>query len=184
MKYLILLVLVLVFFLIYKRLNFRKNIEKKEIKEPNVSFINVKKSDYKEKVITEENTPYDFFISSITKKDNTLELLVSIRNHTEKTVRINLLETIYFSTDLRQVFTADITFYGELNMGTNDILLKNTILPNSHVIRNIYFFEHDFLVFDEKDYVEIILEVNQKKYKFKQTLLESNLDSIKFIQKS
>ncbi|TGN27994.1 hypothetical protein [Empedobacter tilapiae] len=184
MKYLILLGLVLVFFLIYKRLNFRKNIEKKEIKEPNVSFINVKKSDCKEKVITEKNTPYDFLISSITKKDNTLELLVSIRNHTEKTIRINLLEAIYFSADLRQAFTADVTFYGELNMGTNDILLKNTILPNSHVIRNIYFFEHDFLVFDENDYVEIILEINQKKYKFKQTLLESNLDSIKFIQKS
>lgn len=171
--------------MIYKRLNSKKVIEKEaEIKKPNVSFIEVKKSIQKKKMPIEKTISYDFLISSMTKKDSTLELLISIQNYTDKTVRINLQKAIYFSNNLQQTFTADVTFYGELSMGTNDILLKNTILPDSHVIRNIYFLDHDFSIFEETDYVEIKLEVDQETYEFRQYLYESTLDSIKFIQKS
>ncbi len=185
MKYLILFVLIIIVFLIYKRLSSKKVIEKEEeIEEPNVSFVKVKKSIQKKEIPVEKTISYDFLISSITKKDSTLELLISIQNYTDKTVRINLQKAIYFSNNLQQTFTADVTFYGELSMGTNDILLKNTILPDSHVIRNIYFFGHDFSIFEETDYVEIKLEVDQETYEFRQYLYESTLDSIKFIQKS
>jgi len=185
MKYLILFVLIIVVFLIYKRLSSKKVIEKEaEIEEPNVSFIEVKKSIQKKKMPIEKTISYDFLILSMTKKDSNLELLISIQNYTDKTVRINLQKAIYFSNNLQQTFTADVTFYGELSMGTNDILLKNTILPDSHVIRNIYFLDHDFSIFEETDYVEIKLEVGQETYEFRQYLYESTLDSIKFIQKS
>ncbi|WP_334126432.1 hypothetical protein [Empedobacter brevis] len=163
----------------------KKVIEKEaEIEEPNVSFIEVKKSIQKKKMPIEKTISYDFLILSMTKKDSNLELLISIQNYTDKTVRINLQKAIYFSNNLQQTFTADVTFYGELSMGTNDILLKNTILPDSHVIRNIYFLDHDFSIFEETDYVEIKLEVGQETYEFRQYLYESTLDSIKFIQKS
>lgn len=185
MKYLILFVIILIVFLLYKKFNSKKVIEKKvEVKEPKVSFVEIKKSTQMKENGGESNLPYNFLISSLTKRDNTLELLISIENHTEKTTRIDLKEAIYFSTELQHIYKADVTFYGELSMGTNDILLKNTILPDSHVIRNIYFFNHDFKIFDEMDYIEIKLEINQEFYTFKQFLHESNIKSVKFIQKS
>lgn len=185
MKYLILFAIILIFFLIYKRLSSKRDeLKKVELKEPKVSFIEIKKSIQKKENKKEINLPYHFLISSVTKRDNTIELLISIENYTDKTTRIDLKEAVYFSNKLQQAFKADVTFYGELSMGTNDILLKNTILPDSHVIRNIYFFDHDLLIFDEMDYVEIVLKINQEVYTLRKYLYESNLDSIKFIQKS
>lgn len=182
MKYLILFVLILIILVLYKKMNSKKTVVKNiEIEEPKVSFIAIDKSNEKKENFEHNALPYNFVISSITKKEKTLELLISIENHTHKTIRINLKEATYFSSTLQEKIKADVTFYGELNMGTNDILLKNTILPEAHVIRNIYFFDHNFSNFNEMDFVEITLEIHQQVIHLKQYLYESNLDSVKFV---
>jgi len=67
-------------------------------------------------------------------------------------------------------------------MGTNDILLKNTVLRESHVIRNIYFFETDLIHFNQNDYLEIDIEINGEHHQFKNYFHQITFESIKYIQ--
>lgn len=182
MKYVFLLIVVLIVFVIWRKINARKTEEQfvDEIEEPKVSFLSIKKADVLEER-SKNNLLFDFEISSITKKDDTLDILITIYNHSEKTVRIDLKEAIYSSFSTKKLLKADVTFYGELNMGTNDILLKNTILPELQVIRNIYFFKIDLNEFHQNDVLTIDLLINNQPYQLTKYIHQSKLESIKVI---
>ena len=183
MKYLFILLVLLVLFVIYKKLK-TAQIEKPLLKEeePKISFLKIEKNDDLIDDSNEQISEFEVKIDSVTKKKNTLEFLISIQNNTEKTVRINIVEADFYSNSSQKKIKADVTFYGELAMGTNDILLKNTILPDSHVIRNIYFFETDLIYFNQNDYLEIDIEINEKHHQFKNYFHQTTFESIKYIQ--
>ena len=148
--------------------------------ESKVSFLSINKADVLEER-SKNNSLFDFEISSITKKNNTLNILITIYNYSDKTIRIDLKEAIYESFSTKEQLKADVTFYGELSMGTNDILLKNTILPELQVIRNIYFFKTNLHQFHQNDTLTIDLMVNNQPYQLVKSIHQSKLESIKVI---
>ena len=182
MKYAFLLIIVLVIFVIWRKINSKKSTDQliDEVEEPKLSFLSIDKDEFMNEVV-ENDSLFDFEISSITKKDDTLDILITIYNHSEKTVRIDLKEAIYSSFSTKKQLKADVTFYGELNMGTNDILLKNTILPELQVIRNIYFFKIDLNEFHQNDALTIDLLINNQPYQLTKYIHQSKLESIKVI---
>lgn len=182
MKYVFLLIVVLIVFVIWRKINARKTEEQfvDEVEEPKVSFLSIKKADVLEER-SKNNLLFDFEISSMTKKNNTLDILITIYNHSDKTIRIDLKEAIYESFSTKEQLKADVTFYGELSMGTNDILLKNTILPELQVIRNIYFFKTNLHQFHQNDALTIDLMVNNQPYQLVKSIHQSKLESIKVI---
>ncbi len=90
-------------------------------------------------------------------------------------------EATYSSYFTKKELKAVITFYGELSMGTNDILLKNTILPDSQLIRNIYFFNTNLDQFHQNDALTIDLMINNQSYQLKRYLYQSDIQLIKIV---
>ncbi|WP_413532925.1 hypothetical protein [Empedobacter brevis] len=183
MKYLFLLVILLILFIIYKKLK-KDQIEKTFLKEEEqkIEYLAIDKENDLIQNSNQQFSEYQIKIDSVTKKKNTLEFLISVQNNSTKTARINIIEADFYSNFSQEKIKADVTFYGELGMGTNDILLKNTILPDSHVIRNIYFFDTDLDRFNQNDYLEIDIEINGEHYQFKIYFHQTTLQSIKYIQ--
>ena len=132
-----------------------KQVIVKRNDEQHISYSEIVDNLERQEVEKDLSSLYDFEISSITQNKAVLDILITFINHSDKTTRVDLVKMNYFSHATNQKMEADVTFYGELAMGTNDILLKNTILPDSHVIRNIYFFETDLIYFNQNDYLEI-----------------------------
>ena len=185
MKYAILLLIILIVFAVWRKINSKNNKEQivdvNDSKSPKESFIEIVKDEVLIDNSHELNMMYDFEISSVTKKENTLDILITIHNKSDKTVRIDLKEATYSSYFTKKGLKAAITFYGELSMGTNDILLKNTILPDSQLIRNIYFFNTNLNQFHQNDALTIDLMINNQSYQFKKYLHQSDIQLIKVI---
>ena len=185
MKYAILLLIILIVFAVWRKINSKNNKEQmvdvNDSKSPKESFVEIVKDEVLIDNSHELNSMYDFEISSVTKKENTLDILITIHNKSEKTVRIDSKEATYSSYFTKKELKAAITFYEELNMGTNDILLKNTILPDSQLIRNIYFFNTNLDQFHQNDALTIDLMINNQSYQLKRYLYQSDIQLIKIV---
>ena len=185
MKYAILLLIILIVFAVWRKINSKNNKEQivdvNDSKSPKESFMEIVKDEVLIDNSLELNMMYDFEISSVTKKENTLDILITIHNKSDKTVRIDLKEATYSLYFTKKVLKAAITFYEELNMGTNDILLKNTILPDSQLIRNIYFFNTNLDQFHQNDALTIDLMINNQSYQLKRYLYQSDIQLIKIV---
>ena len=185
MKYIFLLLIVLIVFVIWRKVKSKNETiqptDVNEIDEPKVTFSPIVKDEILSELI-ENNSLYDFEISSVTKKQDTLDILISFINRSDKTVRIDLKQAVFSSKFSNQQLKADVTFYGELSMGTNDILLKNTILPDSQVIRNVYFFYTQLSQFHKNDALIIDVLINNELFQFTKYLSQSKLESVKIIE--
>ncbi len=181
----VILIIILVVFVLWRKIRNIKSANEtaseKEVNEPKISYVPILQNEEKE-IAETFNLFYDFEILSITQKGENLELLLNFVNHSNQTIRIDLQKALYHSISLQKSVEADSTFYGELNMGTNDILLKNTILPGANVIRNVYFFNLTLNDFNQNDSIEVNLVIENQLYKLKKFLHESKLDRIKVIE--
>ena len=118
---------------------------------------------------------YDFDISTISFKSNEIETLVTLYNNSSKHIKLEILEA-YFTLNNQRI-EGDYKLR-ELNMGTNDILLKNTILSQQTLIRNIYFKGIDAEQFSGDSELTIRLIINQEEITLVKTINQSSIKNL------
>ena len=186
MKYVFLIIVLLIIFVIWRKIRSKSSTNQSDyasgVEETEIVYNEIIKAENLESIVEENNTFYEFEISSLTKNKDTLETLITIKNNSDKTARIDLKQAIYTSFTSKDKLKADVIFYGELAMGTNDILLKNTILPELEVIRNVYFFHINLTEFHQNDSISIDLLINDEPFYFTKYLHQSNIQTIKIIE--
>lgn len=118
---------------------------------------------------------YDFDISTISFKNDEIETLVTFYNNSSKHIRLDIKEA-YFTLEKKKI-EGDYKLR-ELTMGTNDILLKNTILSQQTLIRNIYFKNINPEDFTGNAQLTIRLTINDEEYILDQTINQSSIKNL------
>ena len=177
----IILILSLLGFSLLSKKQKSKQVIVKRNDEQQISYSEIVDNLERQEVEKDLSSHYDFEISSITQNKAVLDILITFINHSDKTTRVDLVKMNYFSHATNQKMEADVTFYGELNMGTNDILLKNTILPHSTLIRNIFFFNSAIKTYSMQDFVEIEVKFNEELFVLKKYLYQADLEQVKIV---
>lgn len=151
-------------------------IQENEIKEPKVSYIAIKKSE-----VDNRNDQQDFVfdISTITKRGNELDILVTFQNNSTKHIRIDIQKATLVLKDQEIIGDHQLK---EMTMGTNDIILKNTILSTGNLIRNIYFTTTENIEFQSNDLLKIELLINNDFFVLENTIGNSTVDKVKVIE--
>lgn len=156
--------------------NIKNSILDNEIKTPKISYIPIKKNqigkiNYKD--------DFSFDISTITQKDNQLDLLISFHNNSTKHVRIDIKKTVLNLNGHEIIGDHQLK---EMTMGTNDIILKNTILSGGNLIRNIYFSNISTEDFFGKVFLKIDLLINGESHNLENSFENSTVNEVKVIQ--
>lgn len=126
-----------------------------------------------------ETKSFDLDIVSLTKNEEKFEVVVSFKNNLDRSVRINVKEIELLHHG--KAFTGDSTIY-ELNMGTNDAILKNTIISNGLLLKNILFNNIAPENVTKEDEIKIVFEENNLTYQLSQTINDSTVQEIKIIE--
>lgn len=173
-------ILILLLGFIYLKFQVKKkkviSIEENEIKAPKVSYISISKSEAG-KINYQDDFVFD--ISSITKRENELDILVNFRNNSEKHIRIEISKTILTLNNTAIIGDHQLK---EMTMGTNDIILKNTILSGGNLIRNIYFPIKNNELYKSEDTLKIELSINNEPFILENSFGKSTVDKIKVIE--
>lgn len=165
---------------IFLKSQVKKNVEitiqENEIKSPKVTYIQISKTE-KGKVNFQDD--YTFDISSITKRKNKLDILTTFQNNSSKHIRIEIIKTVLSLNGKEIVGDHQLK---EMTMGTNDIILKNTILSGGNLIRNIYFSDINSQEYNSTDTLKIELLINNAPYTLENSFGKSTVDKVKVIE--
>ena len=119
-------------------------------------------------------------ISTIIKRDNIYDVLITFTNNLGKHIRIDLEEiTLYYNNQNNQL-NGNFTFL-DLTLGTNDYILKNTIIDGGNLIRNVHFTSNETIIFKGGDVIAIKLKVNNEPYEINTSINESTITEVKII---
>lgn len=160
--------------LIFWKTSKKKNDVEKSYKTK-ISYLPILK---KEKV-TPEKGDFELDIISLTENQEKFEVVVNFKNNLQNSVRIHVKQIEFLHQG--KVYNGDAAIY-ELNMGTNDAILKNTIISNGNLLKNILFQEIKAQHISESDVIKIVFEVNNLTYKLKQSISASSVAEIKVIK--
>ena len=151
-------------------------IQENEVKIPKVSYIPISKTE-KGQINFQDDFVFD--ISSITKRENELDILVTFQNNSGKHIRIEILKAVLTLNNIEIIGDHQLK---EMTMGTNDIILKNTILSGGNLIRNIYFPIKNNELYKSNDSLKIELLINNEPYTLENSFGKSTVDQIKVIE--
>lgn len=143
-----------------------------------VDFISISKTNEK---TSDEFKDFDFDISTISFKENEIETLVTLQNNSSKHIRIEILDAYFMLNNQR--FQGDFKLR-ELTMGTNDILLKNTILSQQTLIRNIYFTNIQPEEFSGTAELTIQLLINEQAHTLIKNINQSTIKQLQIYSES
>lgn len=151
-------------------------LQEVEVKAPKITYLPIKKEDSNFK---NSNQEFEFDISSVTKRNQELDILITFQNNSTKHVRIEIKKVTfnYQNNDYNGDF--DLKF---MTMGTNDIILKNTILSGGNLIRNIYFTDNDFELINGNDFLTVELLINNEPFILTSAFNSSTAKEIKIIE--
>ena len=158
--------------------NLFKRGKKKEEVENLETKIHFKKIDKEVEHVTEKGE-YFLDIVTITKNKNEFELVVNFENNTDKHIRIKILkiQLVHNGTE----FDGDSFIY-EMKMGTNDAILKNTVIAQGTLLKNILFKDLDVNQISGNDYIIIELLINDEPHVLENSINGSTVDQIKIIE--
>ena len=160
--------------LIFWKTRKKKNDVEKSYKTK-ISYLPIQKSE----IVKQDVGAFELDIVSLTENQERFEVVVNFKNNQQKSVRIDVKE-IELSHQ-GKVYKGDSSIY-ELNMGTNDAILKNTIISNGNLLKNILFQDIKADNISEKDAIKIVFEENNLTYKLTQTINASSVTEIKVIE--
>ncbi len=157
--------------------NFFKKARKGEVKEKLETKIHFQKI---EKEVGTEMNNDDFLIDivTITKNNDEFEFVVNFENNSEKHIRIKILKIQFIHNG--KEFDGDSFIY-EMNMGTNDAILKNTVIAQGTLLKNILFKDLNLAEIKGDDYLIIELLINDEPYVLENSISGSTVDQIKII---
>lgn len=158
--------------------SFFKRGKKKEDEKSGKTKVSLHKID-KETEVINEMEDYVISIVSITKNQNEFEFVVDFKNYTNEHIRLKVLN-IQLIHDGRE-FQGDSFIY-EMNMGTNDAILKNTVIANGNLLKNILFRDLSLDQIIGDDYIIIELLINDEPSVLETSINNSVVDQIKVIQ--
>lgn len=144
-----------------------------EIKEPTSSFVALKDKENSPNVKNDADG-FFFDIFSIVFKEKICDVMIIFENRSNQHIRIDIEKVTLYVNKINQTLAGDFSLK-ELNMGTNDIILKNTILIDSDLVRNIYFENLKVEDFTAQDTITIELLINGQKAILKNSLAESSI---------
>lgn len=121
-------------------------------------------------------------ISTIIKRDNYYDFLLTFNSHLGKHIRIDIKEIKLFTTQFKNGLSGNFSFQ-DLTLGTNDYILKNTIIAGGNLIRNVHFKTNEIIDFNGNDTIIIELKINNEPYTIKTCINESTVKEIKIIGK-
>ena len=158
--------------------SFFKRGKKKEGNE------NLKTKVYFQKIEKEDESIIDkgdYFldIATIAKNKNEFEFVVNFENNTDKHIRIKILNIQLIHNG--KEYSGDSFIY-ELKMGTNDAILKNTVIAQGTLLKNILFKDLDLNQILGDDYIIIELLINDEPYVLENSINGSSVDQIKIVE--
>ena len=158
--------------------SFLKRGKKKEEKDLGKTKISLHQI---EKEIETNNEAEDYIINivSITKKQNEFEFVVDFKNNTNQHIRLKILN-IQLIHDGKE-FQGNSFIY-EMNMGTNDALLKNTVIAQGNLLKNIMFRDLSLNQITGDDYMIIELLINEEPFVLETSINNSVVDQIRIIE--
>ena len=169
-----------IFILIYLRQLKRKTVKTPQnIKTESNSIITYVDIEKKSNIKQNHSETFSFDISTIILNDNTYDFLITLTNNLGKHVRIDIKEVI-LSTN-QTLYNGDFSFL-DLTLGTNDYILKNTIIDNGNLIRNIHFKINEDISIKHDDYITIKLNVNNNPLILRKSINESSVKKVKIIK--
>lgn len=123
---------------------------------------------------------FEFNILSITQNEDEIDVVVVFQNNSPSHVRIEITQVVFlqFQNNFKIFGSSELN---DLTMGTNDIILKNTILSGGKLVRNLKWNGFHQYAFDERDTIEITFKVQEDTYTISNTIQNSTLDEIKYI---
>lgn len=126
-----------------------------------------------------EKGEYFLDIATISKNKNEFEFVVNFENNTNNHIRLKILN-IQLIHDGKE-FEGDSFIY-EMKMGTNDAILKNTVIAQGTLLKNILFKGLDVNQISGDDYIIIELLINDQPYVLENSINGSTVDQIKIIE--
>lgn len=147
-------------------------------KEPEFYFVPILKD--VELIQNDQINDFSFDISSIIQDKDAQDILLTFSNNSTAHVRIEFIEILFVSHIYNKSFVGDSS-YKDLTMGTNDIILKNTIISGGNLVRNIIFKTSEKFQFSGKDEIIIKLYINNIEYTLSQNINNSKVKEVKVI---
>lgn len=152
-----------------------KKKEENENLKTKVYFQKIEKED--ESII--DKGDYFLDIATIAKNKNEFEFVVNFENNTDKHIRIKILNIQLIHNG--KEYSGDSFIY-ELKMGTNDAILKNTVIAQGTLLKNILFKDLDLNQILGDDYIIIELLINDEPYVLENSINGSSVDQIKIVE--
>lgn len=143
--------------------------------ETKISFRSIQKE------VESEVSADDYFLDivTITKNKNEFEFVLNFENNTDEYIRLKLINAQLIH-DGRELI-GDFYRY-EMNIGTNDAILKNTVVSKGNLLKNILFKD---LILDNivgNDYLIIELLINNVPCVLECSVNGSSVSEIKIIE--
>lgn len=151
-----------------------------EIKEPTSTFIALQDKENSPSVKNDADG-FIFDIFSIVFKKDICDVMIIFENRSNQHIRIDIEKVTLHLKKSNRSLNGDFSLK-ELNMGTNDIILKNTILIDSHLVRNAYFENLKVEDFSAQDTLTIELLINGQKTILRNSLAESSIRKFEIVK--
>lgn len=120
-------------------------------------------------------------ISTIIKRDEYYDFLLTFDNYLGKHIRIALEEIKLITNQHQDGIIGDFSFQ-DLTLGTNDYILKNTIIDGGNLIRNVHFKTTENIIFNGDESIIIQLKVNNEPYEINTSVNASTVKEIRIIR--
>jgi len=183
MFYIIVPILCILGVIFYFVRNYKKTItpiESLSSKKTEIKYIKIEKNNEKSYPTNDEN--YSLNIQSISQLLDHIEFVLEIKNNTDHFIKINIKKVTLIQAN-GSVHSGDYS-YLDFMMGTNDLILKNTILSGMTLIRNIKFEQFDINTISVDDKIDLELEINDNLHCLSIDVNGSEVADIKVIRLS
>lgn len=150
-----------------------------EISEPNKTFKPLK-IDANPIQVKNDCDGFSFDIFSVVQKENVIDFMLVFENNSSQHIRIEIEKISLFVNSKHTHFEGDFKL-NDLTMGTNDILLKNTVLRGGNLVRNTLFNNLSIDEFSSNDTIEIKLLINGNLHEIYNSLGESSFNKFEII---
>lgn len=165
-------------FIVWFKNSSKKEVEPLSTKKSEISYLPLQKNNTQS--LKSEDAEFVLNIQSISKLLDHIEFVVELKNNSDRYIKIEFQKVILIQGN-EISYSGDYS-YLDFMMGTNDLILKNTVLSGMSLIRNIKFEEFDYTTIKGDNQIIIDIIINDKLYNLSTTINDSEVAEIKVVK--
>ena len=157
----------------------KKEVEPLSSKKSEITYLPIQKV-HRTNPVHLDQSDFVINIQSISRLLDHIEFVIELKNNSDRYIKIDFQKVTLIQGN-GKIYNGDYS-YLDFTMGTNDLILKNTVLSGMSLIRNIKFEEFDIQSIRSTDVIEVELFINEIKYKLSTNVNDSEVTEIKVVR--